>query len=130
MTAIFLAFDSTRVAGDKACFLERWTEIRISFDQGAGNTMANSAGLPGIPAADERHVSPSSRRLQMAWRVSVRLSTGDCLPLSERSTSAAHVPGSLPGDACRDVQFCIAGLSRPDYIRPMRLQPMGAAALQ
>lgn len=56
MTPVFLAFDSTRVASDKARFLERWTEIRISFDQGARNPMANSAGLPGIPAADDIHV--------------------------------------------------------------------------
>jgi hypothetical protein len=56
MTAVFLAFDCTRVAGDKARFFERWAEIRISFDQGAGNTMANSAGLSGIPATDDIHV--------------------------------------------------------------------------
>jgi hypothetical protein len=51
LLSVFLTFLATRVACDKAGFLQAWAKIWIEFNQGSRNTVTHSASLTRYAAA-------------------------------------------------------------------------------
>src|SRR5262252_8178282 len=51
LQAVLLALLHARVAGQKACLLERWPQLLVFVDQRPGDAVGNRSGLPGDTAA-------------------------------------------------------------------------------